>query len=68
MCSDAGKWHGSIRCGHFTVTEVRAGWMTAGCHRFNRAEMLRIAAEIGEPVTCEQAAAFPALESEESKA
>lgn len=68
MC--AGEfWQGSIRCGHFTVSHVSPdGWMKAGCHRFNRAEMLRIAAEIGEPVTCEDVAAFPALETEESAA
>ncbi len=66
MCA-GDSWSGSIRCGHFTVSHVSpSGWMTAGCHRFNRAEMLRVAAILGEPVTCEDVAGMPAetLETE----
>lgn len=53
MCSGE-PWRGSIRCGHFTISEITPEWMVAGCHRFHRAEMERVAALLGEPVTCEE--------------
>lgn len=60
MCAGE-TWTGSIRCGHFTVSAVTLdGRMVAGCHIFHRAEMERVAALIGEPVTCEDVAGLPA--------
>lgn len=53
MCAGE-SWSGAIRCGHFTITEVTPEWMVAGCHRFHRAEMERVAALLGEPVTCDE--------------
>jgi hypothetical protein len=53
MCAGE-SWSGAIRCGHFTISKVTPEWMVAGCHRFHRAEMERVAALLGEPVTCEE--------------
>lgn len=53
MCSGE-TWRGEMRVGHFNVTRIDSAWMTAGCHRFHRGELLRVAALLGEPVTCEE--------------
>lgn len=52
MCSGE-EWRGEMRVGHFNVNRINAESMVAGCHRFYRAEMERVAALLGEPVTCE---------------
>lgn len=51
MCSGQ-SWTGSIRCGAFTISSITPQRMVAGCHTFSRAEMIRIASIIGEPVEC----------------
>lgn len=56
MC-EGKEWTGSIRCGAFTISLITPRHMVAGCHRFNRAEMVRVAGLIGEPVDCNAIAA-----------
>jgi hypothetical protein len=53
MCAGE-EWRGAMRVGHFNINRIDSEWMVAGCHRFYRAEMERVAATLGAPVTCSE--------------
>jgi hypothetical protein len=46
-----------MRVGHFNITRIHAGGMVAGCHKFSRAELLRVAALLGESTDCGESVA-----------
>jgi hypothetical protein len=56
MCSGE-EWRGEMRVGHFNITRIHAGGMVAGCHKFSRAELLRVAALLGESTDCGESVA-----------
>jgi hypothetical protein len=56
LCSGE-EWRGEMRVGHFNITRIHTGGMVAGCHKFSRAELLRVAALLGESTDCGESVA-----------